>query len=416
MRAYFTLLRQRPHFRSLWLAQVISLTGDWFNTIASIILINRYTDSSVAVAGLFLARALPPFLAGPFSGVVADRFNRRTVLILTDLLRAGIVLGFLFVNSPESVWLLYVLSICQFTVSAFFDPARAALVPTLVPQDDLLIANTLSSTTWSAMLTLGSVIGGLTAAAFGAQTALVIDAATFLVSAGLIWRFVPSPTLTPRGTLVSGFADFVAGLGYVRGHLHVGLLTLVKAMGQVGSVDVISAVYAERIFHYGQDGAATLGLMLSAFGVGAVLGPVIANTFHNRSVGMLRRFITLGYAAIALAWLLIGWAPSLLVVLIGCVLRGVGGSVNWTYSDVLLQTTVPNHFLGRVYSLDFGIFTLALSISVWLSGVALDQLALAPRAFALILSALAVAPFIIWGAAIRALPHPTEPTPTPEPA
>src|SRR5215213_11763319 len=176
MTDYLSLLQLRPKFRALWLAQVISLTGDWFNTIASVIIVNRYSDSGLAVGGLFIARALPPFLFGPVAGVVADRFDRRKVLILSDVLRAGIVLGFLLVDRPERLWLLYVLTILQFSVSAFFEPARAALVPGLVQSDELLTANTLSSITWSAMLTLGGAIGGLTASLFGVRVSLIVDA------------------------------------------------------------------------------------------------------------------------------------------------------------------------------------------------------------------------------------------------
>src|SRR5215212_5565126 len=186
MSNYFSFLQLRPKFRSLWLAQVISLTGDWFNTIASVIIVNRYTASGLAVGGLFIARALPPFLFGPVAGVVADRFDRRKVLILSDLLRAGIVLCFLLVNGPADLWLLYVLTVLQFSVSAFFEPARAALVPALVESNELLTANTLSSITWSAMLTLGGAIGGLTASVFGVAVSLLVDAASFLVSAALV--------------------------------------------------------------------------------------------------------------------------------------------------------------------------------------------------------------------------------------
>ncbi|HEX5940892.1 MAG TPA: MFS transporter, partial [Anaerolineales bacterium] len=143
MTDYLSFLRLRPAFRSLWLAQVISLTGDWFNTIASVIIVNRYAASGLAIGGLFLARALPPFLLGPVAGVVADRFDRRKVLILSDVLRAGIVLCFLLIDRPEHLWLLYVLTVLQFSVSSFFEPARAALVPSLVKSDELLTANTL---------------------------------------------------------------------------------------------------------------------------------------------------------------------------------------------------------------------------------------------------------------------------------
>lgn len=401
MKIYFNLLRLRPQFRYLWFAQVISLTGDWFNTIASVILINRYTDSSLAVGGLFLARALPPFLAGPFAGVVADRFNRKAVLITTDLLRAGIVLCFLFVDRPERAWLLYFLSIVQFTVSAFFEPARAAILPTLVAEDELLTANTLSSTTWSAMLTLGAAIGGAVAAIFGAQIALMVDSLSFILSALLVLQLaMPKANIAPPAHR-SGWADFIAGLGYVRQHPRVGVLTLVKAMGQIGSIDVMAAIYAERLFHFGQDGAATLGAMLAGFGVGAVAGPLVGNLFHDHSTRMLKRAIVGGYAAIVIAWVILGLSPTLPLVLVGCVLRGMGGSLNWTYSDVLLQMAVPNNFLGRVYSLDFGLFTLAMSVSVWLTGLALDQYIADPRLLAMVLAVLAIAPVIVWGRTAR---------------
>ena len=161
MQRYLTLLRTRPQFRNLWFASVVSFAGDWFNTIASVILVNRYLDSTTAVGLLFVARAIPPFLLSPVAGVVADRFNRKTILIVTDLLRFFIVLGFLFIQSAEQAWLIYVLTIAQFSVSAFFEPARAAILPSLIEgNDELLTANTLSSVTWSAMLTLGAALGG----------------------------------------------------------------------------------------------------------------------------------------------------------------------------------------------------------------------------------------------------------------
>src|SRR5512133_758027 len=105
MTNYLPFLQLRTRFRSLWLAQVISLTGDWFNTIASVIIVNRYAASGLAIGGLFIARALPPFLLGPVAGVVADRFDRRKVMILSDVLRAAIVLGFLLVDRPGRLWL-----------------------------------------------------------------------------------------------------------------------------------------------------------------------------------------------------------------------------------------------------------------------------------------------------------------------
>ena len=401
MTDYLSLLQLRPKFRALWLAQVISLTGDWFNTIASVIMVNRYSDSGLAVGGLFLARALPPFLLGPVAGVVADRFDRRKVLILSDVLRAMIVLCFLLVDRPEHLWLLYTLTVLQFSVSSFFEPARASLMPALVKNDELLTANTLASITWSAMLTLGGVIGGLTASLFGVRVSLLVDAASFLASAALVLTIPGQFQSGAVNALESGWQNFVEGMSYVRKDLDVGLVTLVKALGQVGSFDIITAIYASHVFHEGQEGATTLGLMFTAFGVGAVLGPLISNRFGNANTIWLRRAILVGFVCMPLAWLIVGIAPALPVALAGCVLRGVGGSINWTYSDVLLQMTVPNHLLGRVFAFNIAIFTLAVSISLWTTGFVTDAFHLHPRTIVLLLAAGSLVPLVVWGAALR---------------
>ena len=398
---YRSFLQLRPKYRSLWLAQVISLSGDWFNTIASVIIVNRYSASGLAVGGLFIARALPPFLLGPVAGVVADRFDRRKVLILSDVLRAGIVLCFLLIDRPERLWLLYVLTVLQFSVSTFFEPARAALVPALVENDELIKANTLASITWSAMLTLGGALGGLTASLFGVRVSLIVDALSFLVSAVLVLSITGQFRSNAVHALESGWKNFVDGLRYVRKNLDVGLVTLVKALGQVGSFDIISAIYASRVFREGQEGATTLGLMFTAFGVGAVIGPLIANRLGDSSVTWLRRAILGGFVCMPLAWLIVGVAPSLPIALLGCILRGIGGSVNWTYSDVLLQMSVPNHLLGRVFAFDFAVFTLAVSISLWLTGFITDEFHLAPRTIVLMLAVGSLAPLAIWSAALR---------------
>ena len=405
---YLSFLQLRPKYRALWLAQVISLTGDWFNTIASVIIVNRYSASGLAVGGLFLARALPPFLLGPVAGVVADRFDRRKVLILSDVLRAGIVLCFLLVDRPERLWLLYVLTVLQFSVSTFFEPARAALVPALVENEELLKANTLASITWSAMLTLGGAIGGLTASLFGVRVSLIVDASSFLVSAILVLSITGQFRSNAIHVLESGWKNFVDGLKYVRKNLDVGLVTLVKALGQVGSFDIISALYAERVFREGQEGATTLGLMFTAFGVGAVIGPLIANRLGDSSVTWLRRAILGGFVCMPLAWLIVGVAPSLPIALLGCILRGIGGSVNWTYSDVLLQMSVPDHLLGRVFAFDFAIFTLAVSISLWLTGFITDEFHLTPRIIVLMLAIGSFIPLAMWSAALRMQPRAAE--------
>jgi MFS family permease len=149
------ILRDNPNFRMLWSGEVVSLFGDWFNLIASAALISHLTQSGLAVGGLFVVRMLAPFLVSPVAGVAADLFNRKHLLVLADLARATIVLGFLFVREPQHVWMLYALTAVQLGLSGFFFPARNALLPDIVNRRELGGANALSSATWSVMLALG---------------------------------------------------------------------------------------------------------------------------------------------------------------------------------------------------------------------------------------------------------------------
>ena len=400
MKTYLTLIQQNRAYRYLWLASVVTMLGDWFNLIGTVVLINRYTHSGTAVAGLFLARMAPPLLFGPIAGVVADRFNRKAVMIISDVLRAFIVLGFLLVDSAEKAWLVYILTITQFIISSFYHPAQSALTPSLLKSKKaLLLANTLGSITWSAMLAVGAALGGVTATLLGVQTALVIDALTFLASAALLMK-VAAPKLEndakQEKTPTSGWCDFVSGWRYVTERPKIGVVTLVKAMLQVGNTDLLMTVYASQVFVMGDDGAITFGLFMTSSGIGAVLGPLVANRLGDSKVRTLQQAITVSYILVAFSWVVFGLAPALPIAMLALTLRAMGGSTLWTYSNTILQLKVPGQYLGRIFALDNGFFTLAASVSIWLTGLALDQLGLDPRHLALWLAALSLGPVIVW--------------------
>ena len=135
---YWQLVRKNTNFRNLWFGQIISLLGDWFNLIASASLIGMLTNSGIAVGGLFVIRMLAPFIVSPLAGVIADRYNRKMILILADLTRALTVMGFLFVREPQQVWILYVLTAIQLGISGFFFPARSAILPDVVSSRELV--------------------------------------------------------------------------------------------------------------------------------------------------------------------------------------------------------------------------------------------------------------------------------------
>src|SRR5438128_1168478 len=199
---YLELLRNNRGFRTLWLGQVVSQMGDWFDTIAVYTLALQLTGSSRSVALIMVARFLPSVVMGPLSGVIADRFSRRSIMITSDILRALVVLGFLLVRRPDQMWLVYVLTVFQLAFSTFFEPAKTASIPSIVSNRELLPANAIASVTWSAMLTLGAALGGFVTGWFGTNAAFVLDSLTFVASAILISRVrFPKRSERPKSRL-----------------------------------------------------------------------------------------------------------------------------------------------------------------------------------------------------------------------
>lgn len=399
---YLTLIRNNPQFRYLWLAQVVSLFGDWFGTIATVVLITRYTDSGVAVGTLFVLRALPLFILGPVAGVFADRFDRKKVLIVSDLLRFVIVLGYLLVRDGSLLWLIYVLTVLQFSISAFFEPARNALLPNLVDKEELLIANTLSSATWSAMLAFGAAIGGAVTGLFGTDTAIILDALTFLLSAAFVLQIsIDARPARDESEIGGGWMEMIDGFRYVLDRPRIGVVTLVKGISQVGTADIMIALYAAQVFIIGEDGAITLGALYASFGVGAIVGPVVGNALGDDSDRFLQNFILVGFLVMPVGWILFGAAPILPIAMIGIFFRAVGGSINWVYSSVLIQMKVPDKFMGRVFALDFSIFTLMMAIAVWSTGFLIDTFDIDPRTMAFYFSVAHLLPAALWWYFIR---------------
>jgi len=214
---YLKLIRDNANFRNLWFGQIISLLGDWFNLIASASLVASLTQSGLAVSGLFVIRMIAPFAISPIAGVFADRYNRKKLLIGSDVTRAIIVIGFLFVREPAHVWILYTLTGLQLGISGFFYPARSAILPDIVSENELGAANALGSSTWSIMLSLGAALGGVVAGRWGIYPSFVIDAATFMLSAFFISRIsYTQPISGGSGEMVlDALKEYIDGLNYL---------------------------------------------------------------------------------------------------------------------------------------------------------------------------------------------------------
>jgi len=404
---YLELLRRNRDFRLLWLSQVASQLGDWFNTIALYALVQQLTGSGRAVALVLVARFLPSVVAGPLAGVVADRFNRRRVMIVSDILRAVVVLGFLFVRRPDQLWLVYALTVAQLALSTFFEPARSAAVPSLVSGRELVTANAVSSVTWSAMLTLGAAVGGEVSGRFGTDAAFCIDSFTYLLSAALIAGVrlrprEPRPKTKLTVAKALGLTDTLEGLRYVRTRPRVLATLLVKpAWGLGGGSLTLLAVFGEKIFPVGGRAATGIGVLYAARGIGTAIGPV----FAQRLAGDTRRGMQ---AAIGVSFLFAGvfyfafaGATSLTAALVTIALAHMGGSVLWVFATVLLQSSVEDEFRGRVFASELTLLTLMLAASNYATGELLDRFGWSPREVTFATGLLFILPGLLWFATRR---------------
>lgn len=410
---YFRLLSSNRDFAKLWGAQLVSLLGDWFSTIVISALIVTYTEGTgyqgIAVSAFLIARMLPPLLMRPLAGVLADRFDRKRLLIASDLLRALVVLGLLFTTrGPEYLPLAYVFVILQFLISSVFEPARNAIMPSVLYRHQLVIGNTLSSVTWSAMLAIGAIAGGLVAEIFGTDIALLIDSGTFLLSALLVaWIRIPESPRSEigqakRAVQAKSERTFLDGIRYFMRNPATAAAIFVKAGQSITSSDALLIMYGTQVFVLGEQGITSMAILWAAYGVGAIIGPLITNRFSDGGTRTLRRLIIVGFAFIALGWLLWGMAPSLEALALAVVVRAMGGSVNWTYSSVIIQQQVPDEYLGRMFSLDFAGFELVQTLGILVVGFAIDAFGQGGIQGIVFASALAaVLPLLIWARVVR---------------
>ena len=393
---YFELILQNANFRWLWGGQVVSLLGDWFNLIASAILIAELTDSGLALGILFTIRMLAPFVVAPLAGIFADRYNRKHLLIITDIVRAVVVLGFLFVRDADDIWLLYTLTILLFGVSGFFSPARSAILPDITSPQELGTANTLGAASWSVMLAVGAAIGGLTTGLFGSQTAFVIDGFTFAISAGLLLKIrLPRSSSAAGGT--SGGAKLTA-LRYMLQHpdiliiaLHKAAISLLMSTG----VQVVLVEISNSYFVIGVGGALSLGMIYCVNGIGSGIGPILARHWTGDRDKPLRISIILGYLIAVIGISIMAPLYNFGTVLFAGLVRSIGGGIVWVFSTQLLLQRAPNEIRGRIFGTEFALFTLMGGASSLIIGMLLDRFEIETILWGI--AALNLIPALLWG-------------------
>jgi MFS family permease len=407
---WLPLLRANPQVRRLWLAQVVSELGDWLNLVALFRILARIAPGATAPGLLMVIQMLPALLVAPLAGPLADRLDRRKIMIAADLLRALVVLGFLFIDRPERLWLLYLLAGTQFSLAAFFEPARSALVPRLATGEALVAANALMGVTWSVMLAVGGALGGLLAGLVSTGAAFAVDSLSFLVSAGILvgLRFSGSPPAAgePGGRReappAAPFGEVVTEV-IRRPRLLTAIGTKAALAISGGGLWILTVVYGQKVFPLGADGAVSVGLFYGAHGVGAIAGAFLAPMVFRREEVVALRFLLGAFLLRSVFWTMLGFAGNLGWALVAIVLISAVGSFTWVASVTLLQRHSAPAIHGRLFALDLAVVTTTLAVTIQSTGFALDRLALSVRqatfataAAALLVSLPFVLPILRW--------------------
>lgn len=356
----------RPGFRRLFAAQTVSRWGDTFNSVALVILVYRLTGSGVKVAGTVAFEIAPVVLLGFVAGAVVDRHSRRRVMIVADLGRATVALALVVFH--DQLVVVYLAAFLLSGFSVFFNPAAASVLPALVPEEELVGAN---SAIWSAavisQIALAPAAGVLIAVA-GPGPAFAINAATFVVSAALIAGLpIPRPAAwTPSKHL----ADVMEGLRTIRASRFLTVLAGVQGLAALsaGATSALLVVLAED--HLGV-GPGRFGMLIAAIGVGAGFGPLILQRFVNdvrRSGFLFGPYLLRGVVDLVLAV-----SSSFSVALGALGLYGVGTSTGNVTYNAMLQTTIPDRLRGRVFAFYDIVWQTARLVSIGCGGVLADR-------------------------------------------
>lgn len=363
-RASFAEVLRNRDFLALWLGQIISQIGDSFTYLALLITVNQLTGSTVAMGTMMISLTLPPLLLSFLAGAIADRVDRKRLMIASDLLRGLLVLAFLTVRSAEQVYIFYIIGFLVSSVSLFFAPAKTAMIPKIVEGEDrLLTANALSQTVRVVSLLIGPALAGFVIGWLGPGVAFVVDSLTFLASAIAILTISTSgkTTDTERVSATMLWNRLAQGLSYTIRHRTVLgiIITLLVAFLGIGAVEVLFVPYLQGEFGARPE---ALGLVQTSQGVGMLVGSVLVGNLAARF--RLTRIIAWSIALLGLGVAACGLVSQFVLIPIAMFVAGLALAPINAALTTLMQVTVPNDKLGRVGSVVDSTTTVSYLISM----------------------------------------------------
>lgn len=371
-RAIVGVLRRNPDMRRLYFSQLISFGGDWFLIVALQGLILEVSGSNALAGLMFSLLILPGAFVAPFAGVLADRVDRRMIMIVSDVVRAGLALSMLFARDLRTLWIAFVAQTLMTLLGSLFHPAAAAALPNLVRSvEDLPIATAVQSSAWGTMLMVGAALGGFVTAVAGRDASFVVDAGSFLLSAFFLVRAKGPFQQVRVPSTGSVRSELREGARIARHDLRINRLLVGKAIFGLtaGSVALI-AVMSEQQF---SGGAALTGVLLAARGLGAAPGPFVFQHIFGVDDFGLRRGIASAYALFSVGYLLFAFSPDPIWAFIAVAIAHLGGGAHWVLAALGYQRYTEDASRGRVMSVDHTFTSLTFGVSLLGAGLLADR-------------------------------------------
>ena len=372
-RTYVQLVRENKAFRRLWIAAVISMLGQWFNTIALFLLILEYTGSEFLLGLLFTVRMAGFAILQPFIGLLADRYNRKSLMIVSNLMQAVLALCFLLVeDGNDIVWMIGLSGVMMILHGVYMTAERAAL-PNLVSEEDLATAGALEAASWSTALCMGAMLGGVVVSIWGTDAAFIIDSFTFIFGTLFLLKLTIPQTIDEKmkGPLFStGIQNIKFGWKRIRSQPALFRIVFAKASWNIaggGLAGVYLVLMGADVDGFGA--AFGFGLFFFARGLGTGIGPVVVRAcFKDEATwpSLIGYLITLS----GIFYFLVGISVSnaLWVTVVLVVFAHSASGANWVLSTVLVQQWVEDEVRGRVFSADMLILSVAFSASTTIAG------------------------------------------------
>ncbi|MGH9968681.1 MAG: MFS transporter [Pyrinomonadaceae bacterium] len=383
--------------------------GNWFNFIAALGLVRAVSHAAPeATTIMLIARLLPFTLFAPLAGAFVDRWSRRTVMIVSDIVRILVALTMLLVRGPEDLWIAYVATAALSFFGAFFEAAKNAAVPNITGDRDLLAGTALMFSSRFLLMAFGAALGGWTAAIVGYQAAFIVNALSFAASAYSIWLIPDRETRTSEAAEFnekkkggpSYWSDIREGWSYILSHRPVAAILGINILWATGggAINLISDRLGGVVFagERGISGDEAVAALYFAAGLGMFLGMMIARRVgtYLEVVGGTAAFIGWGLVVQGLIFALVGLMPALLLACVFLFVSRILLAAEFAVQETLLMRLVPDNLRGRVSTTDRATELLIWSFSTAVAGWSLKMIT--PRTLTIISGLLSTTSGMVW--------------------